>query len=147
MNSKGQITLLKIMVSFILIGMVVYGMIGFSISLNADNPNNVTLGDDDAINASYEGFESTITSSRAEASNLKNATDQSPIEVGETSLLFESAKSTITNFNSIVTGFYNLTIGLIHKKTGIPKSILVGFTVIFILTLVFLVYRTLRSGQ
>lgn len=126
----------KLFVSFALLGLVIFGMLSFTIIFQNDNNANENILEDDIINSTYYTLYGNLsnaeTSSKEQNIIFGNVT---PTEsYGEVQV--DSVVSPTKAFKSIILGIYNVLIKLPTQLLGVPPIVMAMISAILIMLLI-----------
>lgn len=141
----------KILFSVLLIALFSFAMIFFGMSQGRNVNAPVNLEDDPRINQSFGEFSQQLdTAQERTESQLESFQSENPILSFGTLVLF-AIVSAGKVFTDMITGFYNVTLGLAFDVLfgGDPAFAVVTGVIISILliSIIFLFWRVLKAGE
>lgn len=141
----------KYLITFILIGMFAFMMIGFVVQTQSDNDANSSILNDSRFSNVYSSINSSLMQARNDANTTKTAFEkESPIsEFG--SLIFFSIVSTIRVLTGTASTLYNVTIGLLLdvliSDKRVESIVSASLGTILVITLIFIGWRVIKQGS
>ncbi len=153
MATEGLKTLI---ISVLLVGLFMYALIGFSVQFQTDMDANETIlnTDDSNLNDTYGALKTNLTGAEdtANATRTSFESEEAKSEFG--SLTFKSIVGVGKSFTGTMANFFNIIFDLLKVVLGLDDSDNASFTVvigtlgsIFLVTVIFLAWRSYRSGS
>ncbi len=137
----------ELIISGLLIGLFLFAIVNFGISLANDNQTNVSILDNEEYNQSFGILKQDLTDSQATAEAQRQAQETDiPSEESE-SLPLKSAPKIGKAYTGMLKNTYDLTLGLIGKTLGISPVVLAIMTTILLLSITMLIWAWIRSGR
>ena len=132
---------------FSLIGIFVFSMLSFGITLQSDNGVTDPITNNPVINSTFNRLETNL-SSYGSQTQAQRANFESEIpERGFGTLIIFSIVSVGQKFTAIIITTYNILIVLPASILGISPVIISVLGSILIVTLLLLVWRVIRAGS
>lgn len=153
MATEGLKTLI---ISVLLVGLFMYALIGFAVQFQTDMGANETIlnEDDSNLNATYGALKTNLTGAEdtANATRTSFESEEAKSEFG--SLTFKSIVGVGKSFTGTMANFFNIIFNLLKVVLGLDDDDNASFTVvigtlgaIFLVTVIFLAWRSYRSGS
>lgn len=153
MATEGLKTLI---ISVLLVGLFMYALIGFAVQFQTDMDANETIlnEDDSNLNATYGALKTNLTGAEdtANATRTSFESEEAKSEFG--SLTFKSIVGVGKSFTGTMANFFNIIFNLLKVVLGLDDDDNASFTVvigtlgaIFLVTVIFLAWRSYRSGS
>lgn len=144
---------MSLIIGFLLLGLFVFSLIEFGYGTARDNGGNQTLLNDQRINKSFPQLQQELSNTKTISENQKTALENDKAVIGGNSLLLFAISTVWKSFSSMIIGIYNITFGLVFdvifgSSTSSPFVIVFGiFSSILIITISFLAWRLIRTGE
>lgn len=134
-----------LMVSTLLFALIAVALISFGAQMAIDNEANSTILQDPNINATLINLTTSLESSQGIAENQSKSQDEN-LPVALFDFLFESIIGSVRIFKAQITVIYNLTLGLLISKVGLPIVVLATFSAIILIVIIFRAWRNFKTG-
>lgn len=146
MATSGLKTLI---ISFLLVGLLLYALISFGVQFQTDMEANETILNEKILNNTYGGLRVNLTSGEdtANASRTNFEREEAKAEFG--SLTLSSVVGVAKSFTGTMTSFFNVFFGLLVVVLLSKEFLIVTGTLaaILLITVIFLGWRWIRTGS
>ena len=145
-----------LVISILLVGLFMYALIAFGVQFQTDMDANETILDteDSNLNDTYEALKTNLTGAEdtANATRTSFESEEAKSEFG--SLTFKSIVGVGKSFTGTMANFFNIIFDLLKVVLGLDDEDSAAFTVvigtlgaIFLVTVIFLAWRSYTSGS
>jgi len=135
--------------SFLLIGLFLFVAVQFASQVSIDNNTNVSILDNTAINKSFIDIQAELRDSKSTVDQDKKTlfSDRPEGNEGESINLFSIIGIAGNMGLNFVTGIFQITRDLVKTTLGIDNDVVFAvFGSMFVITLIFLTWRVIRTG-
>lgn len=132
---------------FALIGIFVFSMLSFGITLQLDNGVTDPITNNPVINSTFNRLESNLSSYGSQTQAQRASFESEIPERGFGTLIIFSIVSVGQKFTAIIITTYNILIVLPASILGISPVVISVLGSILIVTLLLLVWRVIRAGS
>ena len=140
-------SLRDLFITFALIGLFTFASIAFIVTTQRENEVDNTILEDDIINRTYTGLETSLGQFSLNTSTQKESVEGDIPERGFGSLLIFSIVPALWSFGSLVVGVYNIIIVLPASILGVHPAVIGVLSSILIISLVLWVWSVIRIGR
>jgi hypothetical protein len=136
------------MVTFIVGALFFVGLLSWAAGVASNNNANQSVTDDSKINGFLTSTRGNIGTTEDTVNSGKSTFDDNNPTVTGGNIVLNSMPGIGRIFSfSFITGFYNITIGLILNLFQLDPLIISVIGSILMITIIFLIWRLLRTGE
>lgn len=134
------------LVSFILIGLFIIAMISFSVGFANENNSTITIIGESKIKYTYTALNDTLSDLNKNTGSQENATSSDPGSFGAESIILTSIWGSLKVFWSSIKDVSNI-LATFMKYIGVSYLVIGVILSIIIITIIFLAWKTIRTGE
>ena len=134
-----------LLISCILIALFSFALISFAFQSQSDNGIN-NLRNDPTLNLTYIALNNTLNNAALNSKTQLNATSTDDVTMGVGGLLYLSIVGVTRTFTGTITGTF-VVFTAIFARYGISPIITTTIMSIIIISIIFLVWRNVRTGD
>ena len=137
------ISLMQVFTTFTLIGIMVFSLLSFGVSIQENNGVTDNILNDEFMNRTFSGLETNLSAFKAEAQGQRENFEGEVPERGFGTLLIFSIVTVGQKFVAMIVAIFNILTVLPAQSLGIPKSIIGSLEGILLVSLILLVWRVI----
>lgn len=124
------------LISFILVGLIVFGIMAFTVNIQSENNSEVRLLNDSFMNNTYSNLENDLNDFKDTADSQKELFESENPVLSFGTLIFYSIVSAGKVFSSMMIGMFNVVISLPVTYFGISPIIVGVLGIILIISII-----------
>lgn len=136
-----------LIITTLLIGLCVFGMLSWAITFQIDNNADQTLLDNPSINDSYSNLYTHLNDAQGTSESQREGFEQEVPTLGTDSFLFSSIIGAVKTFTSTISNIFSVTFVFIGSALGISPVVIGVFVAIIIITAILLAWRVAKVGE
>ncbi len=140
----------QLVVGFLIVGIFMFSLISFGITLQTQNNSSQSLLDDSTFNDTFGDLQTEIQGSKVVADNQREAFESQEPGAGGfnfdlTSIIGAGIK--FTDFLSSAGGMITIILTAPQVYLGIPGIVTIGIASLITITIILLAWRLYRTGE
>lgn len=140
-------TMRKIILSFVLVSLITFSLIGFAVDMSSNNNINNSILDNPQMEQVYGDLEDDLNELEQKGIEQKENFESDSIRANLGFFILDTIISGTRVFTNIIIGFFNILGAPLTSIIGLPSAILGAFTFLLLLSLIFYAYKLFKQGE